>query len=563
MEYIKRCKVCGHIFCYTDQDIKDQLGNAVAGIFSGLAQIGSAASGSMLNMHMAGSQAERVRNQQVDLNRCPNCRSTDLETITKEELQKIMAAEALKNGANVNINTNASVESLLKRAKIFLEDSDWPTANAYCDTVLDTEPENAEAYLGKLMAELQVTEREKLADLAEPFDSNENYKKIVRFANDELLNEILGYVEHIKNENLYKSAKEFLESAKTENDYRSIANKFKELTGYKDSEKISLECFEKAKLIKEENERKAEKARIAAEKAKIEAEKKAEADRIAAEIQKKKNKKIATIVTPVAVILVAVIVVFITVIQPMMQYNAAVALMKNGKYKEAIAAFETMGEYKDSTEKADACYLASMGEKNYNLWKNTEIGDNFTFGNYHGETEWLVLDKQGTQLLVISKNAVDCKPYNEEDVDITWENCSLRRWLNNDFINEAFDTEEQKMIVTTKISTSDDSEYGTKGGNDTEDKIFLLSIEEAEKYFTTDEQRICKEGNFAYKQSNSGSEHTYAIWYLRTPAIEQNYVDIIYKDGSIITDGLAGFCKINHLYIGVRPAMWIDLSAVE
>lgn len=650
MEHIKRCKVCGHIFCYTDKDVQDQTLNAVSSIFSGMAQIGAAASGSILNMHMAGSQAERVRNQQVDLNRCPNCNSTDLEIITKEELQKIAAAEALKNGADIKINANASTESLLKRAEIFLEDSDWPTANAYCNAVLDVEPDNAEAYLGKMMAELQITKREKLADLQEPFDSNDNYKKIIRFGSEELVNEICGYVENIKNERQYKSLKKLLDSAKTEGDYVNLASKFKVLAGYKDSEEISVECFQKAEVLKEERERKAEEARIAAEKARIIAERKAEANRIAEEAKMKKSKKIVAVILPILAVIIIAVVIFTTVIQPQNEYNAAVALMEEGRYEEAITAFEAMDGYKDSAEQIVNCqnailepqyqsavalmeegkyeeaitafkamegykdsverivnckngildqeyqsaitlmeeekyeesiaaFEAMNGYKDSNkkiveiktiIISNANIGDIIYFGNYHGENEWLVLDKEETHIFVISIEALDCKRYDDDcrpytDDIITWEKCSLRKWLNNEFINEAFSAEEQNMIITTKVSTPDylgytpmGQEYEIDGGNDTEDKVFLLSVDEVKKYFPSDEERECEPSIYAKKQGADVYDNGNCKWWLRSIGMYEYLAAYINYDSYIYDFG-----GETHNHYGVRPAMWIDLSVIE
>lgn len=662
MEHIKRCKVCGHIFCYTDKDVQDQTLNAVSSIFSGMAQIGAAASGSILNMHMAGSQAERVRNQQVDLNRCPNCNSTDLEIITKEELQKIAAAEALKNGADIKINANASTESLLKRAEIFLEDSDWPTANAYCNAVLDVEPDNAEAYLGKMMAELQITKREKLADLQEPFDSNDNYKKIVRFGSEELVNEICGYVENIKNEIQYKNAKELLNTAKTEGNYVNLADKFKALAGYKDSEKISAECFKKAEILKEERERKAEEARIAAEKAKIEAEKariaaerKAEADRIAAEIQAKKNKKIAAIVLPILAVIAVVAIIFITVIQPQNEYNAAVALMEEGKYEEAINAFEAMDGYKDSAEqiincenailepqyqsalalmeegkyeeaitafeamngykdsaeqivnckkailepkyqsavalmeegkyeeaiivfeamrgykdstnKIEECNISIYGEEAWNKIKSVNVGNTYIFGSYEQDNnksngqediEWLVLSKEGAKILVISKYSLDCKPYNTGDTDVTWENCTLRKWLNKDFVNTAFSTDEKVMIPTVTVSADKNPDHSTNPGNSTQDKVFLLSITETNKYFSSSIEMECKATDYAV--ANGVDESYGGHWWLRSPgSSRQDCAAFVYGSVGIVEFGNSVYCSD----FAVRPAMWIDLSVIE
>ena len=89
---------------------------------------------------------------------------------------------------------SATVESLLKRVFMFLEDSDWDNANEYCEKVLDIEPECAQAYLGKLMAELKVSERSALANCEDVFDGSKNYQKAFRFGSEELKNELRGYI---------------------------------------------------------------------------------------------------------------------------------------------------------------------------------------------------------------------------------------------------------------------------------------------------------------------------------------------------------------------------------
>ncbi len=111
------------------------------------------------------------------------------------------------------------------------------------------------------------------------------------------------------------------------------------------------------------------------------------------------------------------------------------------------------------------------------------------FGSYpqQGESpepiEWMVLDKDENTALLLSKYGLDCKPFNNVDTDITWRDCDLRRWLNNDFFNSAFTETERKRIVETEINTSDNIDYSTPGCGVTVDKIFCLSIDEVYYYF--------------------------------------------------------------------------------
>lgn len=118
--------------------------------------------------------------------------------------------------------------------------------------------------------------------------------------------------------------------------------------------------------------------------------------------------------------------------------------------------------------------------------------DTVTFGSYpqsdaSGNTkeliEWIVLDRQGDKTLLLSKYILDCKCYNNKFEDVTWETSSLRNWLNSDFYDNAFNGSEQEKIQTTNVITNNNIFRGTKGGNNTQDKIFSISIEEVRRYF--------------------------------------------------------------------------------
>ena len=134
--------------------------------------------------------------------------------------------------------------------------------------------------------------------------------------------------------------------------------------------------------------------------------------------------------------------------------------------------------------------------------KNVEAGDIFTFGTYEqdGDTsngqepiEWCVLEKQDNKLLLISKEVLDYKMFSEDnnvwrwngghEYHIsTWEISTLRSWLNDDFLNTAFSYEEQEKIQYSVVHTPDSPEYGYSGGDDTEDKVFILSKDEYDEY---------------------------------------------------------------------------------
>ena len=162
------------------------------------------------------------------------------------------------------------------------------------------------------------------------------------------------------------------------------------------------------------------------------------------------------------------------------------------------------------------------------------------FGKYNNESiKWLVLDKKDNKTLVISKDILFKKAYNDTNASVTWQDCTLRSYLNNEFYNTAFSEEEKKLITNSKIETPDNPNYGTKGGNATEDYIFLLSVDEASKYFKTKVDRSCGER-----------------WWLRSPGAYQDCATLVNNDGDIDDSGCSG----NYRNYGVRPALWLDLN---
>lgn len=540
-------------------------------------------------------------------------------------------------------SSNTDTAPLLKRAFLFLEDGKWQDADEYCERVLDIDPENAQAYLGKLMAELRVRKQEQLADCEEPFDDRDNFGKIIRFGNGKLEAEMRGYITHIneRNENahlmaIYNEAVTAMDKAYTEKDYKSVAKLFDAIVDFKDSEILAQQCLGKAEICRKDSIYESAVARKNAniiksleeaivffksipgwkdsdeqviacqkklEEMKVKEEerlRKAEERYIAAE---KRRKKRFAIGTPIVCACIAFLIVLTTVIIPNNRYNKAVALMDAGNSDEAYSIFQELGNYKDSAEKAvnirynDAVALMDAGnyvvayealialdgykdstDKASSIYdkyrieklKNLKVGDYIFFGAYEQDNtssngkesiEWLVLEVKDGKALVFSKYALDCQQYNTSLTDVTWETCSLRKWLNGTFINNAFSAEEQAMIPTVTVSADKAPGSSTDPGNATQDKVFLLSITEANQYFTSDEARKCAPTDYAIAQGaytddsyKAGGRAT-CWWWLRSPGYDQNFCasDVLY-DGHIQRNGVDYEC------IAVRPALWITLE---
>ena len=157
-------------------------------------------------------------------------------------------------------------------------------------------------------------------------------------------------------------------------------------------------------------------------------------------------------------------------------------------------------------------------------------------GNLKEPIEWIVLKKETNKALLLSKYILDSKTYHDKQENTTWENCELRKWLNNDFYNEAFNNNEKNKI-------SDD------GG----DRIFCINIEEAQKCFNSDENRLCSATRYARKETLSIGENSKSPYWLRSNQEYTKSATCISPMGYIAAVG-GGFVDKR---IGVRPAMWV------
>ena len=315
-----------------------------------------------------------------------------------------------------------------------------------------------------------------------------------------------------------------------------------------------------------------------------------------------------------AVIAAAAAVLAVTrVMIPGNNYRNAAALQQAGQYEEAIEAFTALGSYSDAaaqiteTRYLMAKNLASKGDcagaaaifigiKGYkdvdSLLANDpdlaaaaareakySVGNYVKFGRYpqtgegndSTEIEWLVLAREENKALLISRYELDAKPYNEKYVDITWEKCTLRTWLNGTFLSKAFTAQEQQGILQTDVDNDNSQGYSRKsttGGSNTEDKVFLLSYAEANKLLgvTYDNGSnmksraaptayALKQGAWTSIRSKTADDSAAGWWWLRSPGGIQGGGARVYGDGS-----LSGG-RVNTDNGGVRPAVWIDLDS--
>ena len=191
----------------------------------------------------------------------------------------------------------------------------------------------------------------------------------------------------------------------------------------------------------------------------------------------------------------------------------------------------------------------------------------FFFGSYEQDNdltngaepiEWMVLAKEDGRTLLLSKYALDAQPYHTSREDVTWETCTLRAWLNDDFLNGAFTPEEQNRILSSTVTADENPNPNNKSsaGNDTIDKVFLLSIAEANNYFNSDEARQCYATEYCYQlYSHSYIRDAARWWWLRTPGSRKNSDAAVVRNGGDVWETGQGVNTDTHT---IRPAIWIS-----
>ena len=202
---------------------------------------------------------------------------------------------------------------------------------------------------------------------------------------------------------------------------------------------------------------------------------------------------------------------------------------------------------------------------------SVSVNDILTFGRYEQDgirgngaedIEWLVLDVQGNKALLLSRYALDAQPYNSAYGKTTWEACTLRSWLNSTFFDAAFTAEEKASILVAEVdngASQNNSEWHTKGCNNTEDMVFLLSYNDTDRYFDDRDARICTPTNYAVSMGadtrtlDDGVTDA-AWWWLRSPGENETQASFVNFDGTRYTNA------VGNGYLSVRPAIWVEIA---
>ncbi len=228
--------------------------------------------------------------------------------------------------------------------------------------------------------------------------------------------------------------------------------------------------------------------------------------------------------------------------------------------------------------------VATPKEVTFTYKEKQHAGEYVTFGHYPQTTdgtdyspiEWLVLDvdKDNHKVLLLSRYGLDCQPYHNIWEEVTWENCSLRYWLNDDFLNTAFTSQEQDNILLTSVDNSRSQgfrDWNTYSGNNTQDRVFLLSYVETKLYF--DVSYFDLDGTLQSRVSPTDYANKLKVWvsndyatadgtasgcwWLRSPGYNQ------FHAATVDYCGAQRNTIVTNNSICVRPALWINMDALD
>ena len=257
------------------------------------------------------------------------------------------------------------------------------------------------------------------------------------------------------------------------------------------------------------------------------------------------------------------------------QENARIAEEKRKAEAARKADEERKAEEKrraEATKKAEEARRAEKQrqeneEKRKKEAKEAELsvwdkGTVHKFGTYNqgakGEKmpiEWIVVKRSEKWALVISKYAIEAGGYHTRNMNVTWESCNLRRWLNNEFYNFAFNAEEKSRIGLGTQSNAGNGRYGVSGGNKTEDYVFLFSAAEVEYYMPDAESRMCFPTAYARTRKIYANQKGHCYWWLGTPGKDQKRACQVKVDGEVWLEG----DMVSSTNAGIRPVMWISI----
>ncbi|MDR2492497.1 MAG: DUF6273 domain-containing protein [Coriobacteriales bacterium] len=178
-----------------------------------------------------------------------------------------------------------------------------------------------------------------------------------------------------------------------------------------------------------------------------------------------------------------------------------------------------------------------------------------------GPYRWIVLRQTGDAMLLVTSGIIEQRAYHGSKVPVTWETCTVRRYLNEELWREAFSYNERQRVLLTCVENADNQWFNTPGGNETEDRLFLLSLAEVVTLFGDSGQLVGKNPrsklfiNDSFKQGRIAMRGaTRAHWWLRSPGLRETCAADVFPGGAV---HVGGHHVTNVAMGGIRPALWL------
>ena len=194
------------------------------------------------------------------------------------------------------------------------------------------------------------------------------------------------------------------------------------------------------------------------------------------------------------------------------------------------------------------------------------VGEVVTFGRYEQDNnprdgaediQWIVIDKDGDYIMLISKYCLDAIPYHDTLESINWEFSSLRHWLNEDFLETAFTPAQRKNIAYVENQNPEHYVAKTSSGRATIDRVFILNLEEAENLFDSYASRMSGPTAYAIAQgAYINNDNLMGWWWLRTTSFKNDHVTYVASGGGVSHEGR----DVNRTDAGVRPVIWVKVA---
>ena len=201
------------------------------------------------------------------------------------------------------------------------------------------------------------------------------------------------------------------------------------------------------------------------------------------------------------------------------------------KLINAQNTFKALGNYKDSESYVGKCQDFIDYSK----------GETVTLGTYKGkDLRWKVLDQGGNNRMLLAEDVIECQVFNEVRDHTYWTGSSLRRWLNREFMEEAFSLKERMSIIITLRKADSNPRWSCESGSDSKDKIFIFSHTELDEYLPSPADRALGDDKW---------------WWLRTSGSNALSMEVVEPDGEVYDIGI----NKNDPQIAVRPVFWIKL----